>query len=158
MGAFAPHHEDPVEICSAPRRRLEDIESHEDLKAFWSRNDKGVEDSRRAPPGSKTDRGEHYADILAALYQRRIGESATREKIKKIRIKDPQPRHAPPHQLPRPRNRQRRQEPNLDRRLGPPARRHPQETPRSGGQSLHNSTDSQRDRFLENAYITGAYR
>ncbi len=87
-GTFSPHHEDPVEFCSAPRRRLEDIESHEDLKAFWSRNDKRVEESRRTLPDLKTDKGKHYADILAALYQRRTEESAKREKIKKIQITD----------------------------------------------------------------------
>jgi len=68
---------------------LEDIESHEDLKAFWFRNDKRVEELRRTLPDLKTDKGEHYADILAALYQRRIEESAKREKIKKFQIKDP---------------------------------------------------------------------
>ncbi len=90
MGEPVGHHEDPVEFCSALRRRLEDTESHEDLKAFWSRNNKRVEELRRTLPDLKTDKGEHYADILAALYQRRIEESAKREKIKKIQVKDPQ--------------------------------------------------------------------
>ncbi len=35
--------------------------------------------TRRTLPDLNTDKGEHYADILAALYQRRIGDSAKRE-------------------------------------------------------------------------------
>src|SRR6185369_7950957 len=55
-------------------------------------------------------------------------------------------------------NRKRFEDSNLDRDLDIRAGRDHQETSKSGRQSLQNSTDSQRQRFRENAAFTGSFR
>jgi hypothetical protein len=51
--------------------------------------------------------------------------------------------------------RERRENPDPDRRLGLRPRRHRPEATWPGGEPLPNSTDSQRHTFRENAYFTG---
>ncbi len=41
---------------------------------FWDRNSVAIEMLRRGVPGLKTEKGEHYGDILEGLFQARIEE------------------------------------------------------------------------------------
>ncbi len=50
------------------------------------------------------------------------------------------------------------QNPDLDCYLHPRPRRYSQETSQTGAESLHNSTDSQPDRFRENHYDSSTYK
>ena len=69
-------HGDPVEYCSALRKKLKEIEVAEEAKAFWTRNRNSIESLRRDLPWLRTNKGEHYADILEALYKLRLGKPA----------------------------------------------------------------------------------
>ena len=53
--------------------------------------------------------------------------------------------------------RERRQEPNLDRHLGLPPRGHPQKTTRLATRSLHNSTDLESHELREKVHPTSTY-
>ena len=67
-------HDDPVEYCSSLRKDLEVIESADELTAFWGRNSVAIEMLRRGLPNLKTEKGEHYGDILEGLFLARILE------------------------------------------------------------------------------------
>ncbi len=67
-------HGDPVEYCSALRRMLETIKTAEEAKTFWARNRSTLVWLRKVLPQLKTDKEKHYADILGALYKRRLRE------------------------------------------------------------------------------------
>ncbi len=67
-------HDDPVAYCSSLRKDLEVIESADELTAFWGRNSVAIEMLRRGLPNLKTEKGEHYGDILEGLFRARILE------------------------------------------------------------------------------------
>ncbi len=65
---------DPVQFCGAIKRALETIKDLKQAKAFWKRNEAMVERIHAGLPDLKTDAGQHYAEVLAGLYHRRIDE------------------------------------------------------------------------------------
>ncbi len=73
-GEISSVHHDPVAYCSRLRRDLGGIDSAEELTVFWGRNSVVIEILRRGLPGLKTEKGEHYGDILETLFQARIQE------------------------------------------------------------------------------------
>ncbi len=73
-GEISSVHDDPVAYCSNLRRDLNAIESADELTAFWERNSVAIEMLRRGLPNLKTEKGEHYGDILEGLFRTRIQE------------------------------------------------------------------------------------
>jgi DNA recombination protein Rad52 len=71
-GEYLSAHEDPVDYCKAVRQLLEAISTRERLRAFWQRNLVTVAMLRRNLPDLKTEKGEHYADILTSLYKHQM--------------------------------------------------------------------------------------
>jgi DNA recombination protein Rad52 len=71
-GEYISTHDDPVDYCKAMRQLLEAISTRERLRAFWQRNSVIIAMLRRNLPDLKTDKGEHYADILIALYKQQM--------------------------------------------------------------------------------------
>ena len=67
-------HEDPIDYCKALRQVIEASSSPERLKALWGRNSVTLEMLRANLRDLRTEAGEHYADILLALYQRQLKE------------------------------------------------------------------------------------
>jgi len=78
-GETLSKHADPVEFCSGLRRQLENIESADELIAFWSKNQEIVAQLRRALPDLKTERGQHYGELLGTLYTKRLQEFAAKK-------------------------------------------------------------------------------
>ena len=62
-------YQDPVIFCSKVRERLEGIENAESLRAFWARNKDVIEDLRKNLPDLKTEKGQHFGDLLETIYQ-----------------------------------------------------------------------------------------
>jgi DNA recombination protein Rad52 len=71
-GEYLSAYEDPVDYCKAMRQLLEAISTRERLRTFWQRNLVTLAMLRRNLPDLKTDRGEHYADILTSLYKHQM--------------------------------------------------------------------------------------
>jgi len=71
-GEYISAHEDPVDYCKAMRQLLEAISTRERLRAFWQRNLVTVAMLRHNLPDLKSERGEHYAEILTSLYQQQL--------------------------------------------------------------------------------------
>jgi DNA recombination protein Rad52 len=71
-GEYLSAHDDPVDYCKAMRQLLEAISTRERLRAFWQRNLITLAMLRRNLPDLKTDKGEHYAEILTSLYKHRM--------------------------------------------------------------------------------------
>ncbi|MEE9146267.1 MAG: hypothetical protein V3U27_02600, partial [Candidatus Tectomicrobia bacterium] len=71
-GEYMSAHEDPVDYCKAVRQLLEAISTRERLRAFWQRNLVTIAMLRRNLPDLKSDKGEHYADILTNLYKQQM--------------------------------------------------------------------------------------
>jgi len=71
-GEYLSTHEDPVDYCKAMRQLLEAISTRERLRAFWQRNLVTLAMLRRNLPDLKTEKGEHYADILTTLYKQQM--------------------------------------------------------------------------------------
>jgi hypothetical protein len=65
-------HEDPVDYCKAVRQLLEAISTRERLRAFWQRNLVTIAMLRQNLPDLKTEKGEHYAEILTSLYKQQM--------------------------------------------------------------------------------------
>jgi len=57
-------HVDPIRFCSAIRQKIETAKTEEEIKAFWVRNRDTVARLSRDLPELKTERDEHYGDIL----------------------------------------------------------------------------------------------
>jgi len=74
-------HEDPVAYCSAARKHLEVLDDAEVLVAFWARNQDTVVHLRTNLPDLKTEKGQHYGEILGNLYTARLQEFAARKAI-----------------------------------------------------------------------------
>ena len=62
-------HEDPVIFCSKIRERLEGIDDAEVLTAFWARNKGAVEELRKYLPDLVTEKGQHFGEVLEAIYK-----------------------------------------------------------------------------------------
>jgi hypothetical protein len=71
-GALAEYHDDPVAYCSAIRHHLEGLPDRGQLLLFWEDNTATIEDLRKALPALKTERGQHYADVLGSIYATRL--------------------------------------------------------------------------------------
>ena len=67
-------HDDPVTFCSAMRRILETMETADEAMAFWKRNQETVARLRQTLPLLTTEKGQHYAEIVSALYTAKIQE------------------------------------------------------------------------------------
>ena len=72
-------HEDPVAYCSAARKHLEGLDDADALMAFWARNQDTVGHLRTNLPDLKTEKGQHYGEILGNLYTVRLQEFAARK-------------------------------------------------------------------------------
>ena len=72
VGEILAKHIDPVEYCAAVRRELERIDDNQAATAFWKRNQATIADIRKALPQLKTDKGQHYAEILGSLFTKRL--------------------------------------------------------------------------------------
>jgi DNA recombination protein Rad52 len=71
-GEYLSTHEDPVDYCKAMRQLLEAISTRERLRDFWQRNLVTIAMLRRNLPDLKTDKGEHYAEVLTTLYKQQM--------------------------------------------------------------------------------------
>jgi DNA recombination protein Rad52 len=67
-------HEDPVAYCGDVRKRLQNLETPPSLKAFWNRNSDTVDRLRTALPDLKSEKGQHFADLLLNLFTSRLKE------------------------------------------------------------------------------------
>ncbi len=88
-GEYITAHEDPVDYCKAMRQLLEAISTRERLRSFWQRNLVTIAMLRRNLPDLKTDKGEHYADILTGLYKQQmrvVCEEAKEEQNRAARV------------------------------------------------------------------------
>ncbi len=77
-GDISSVHDDPVEYCSSLRRDLEAIKTADVLTTFWGRNSVAIEMLRRGLPNLKTEKGEHFGDILEGLFRVRVLEFDSR--------------------------------------------------------------------------------
>ncbi len=73
-GEFISVHEDPVDYCKALRQVIEAAATLERLRALWQRNLVTLAMLRQNLPMLKSDKEEHYGDILTSLYRRRLRE------------------------------------------------------------------------------------
>jgi DNA recombination protein Rad52 len=71
-GEYLSAHEDPVDYCKAMRQMLEAISTRDRLRSFWQRNLVTLAMLRRNLPDLKTDKGEHYSEILTSLYKKQM--------------------------------------------------------------------------------------
>jgi hypothetical protein len=71
-GEYMSSHEDPVDYCKAMRQVLEAISTRERLRTFWQRNLVTIAMLRRNFPDLRTEKGEHYAEILTNLYKHQM--------------------------------------------------------------------------------------
>ncbi len=71
-GEYLSAHEDPVDYCKAMRQLLEAISTRDRLRSFWQRNLVTIAMLRRNLPDLKTEKGEHYAEILTSLYKQQM--------------------------------------------------------------------------------------
>ncbi len=71
-GEYISAHEDPVDYCKAMRQILEAISTRERLRSFWQRNLVSIAMMRQNLRDLKTEKGEHYADILTALFKQQM--------------------------------------------------------------------------------------
>lgn len=64
----------PEGFCGALRRVLEDAPSLHECTLWWTQNEGSVARLRHAAPLLKTQRGEHFADVLERVYRRRLSQ------------------------------------------------------------------------------------
>jgi DNA recombination protein Rad52 len=62
---------DPVAYCSSVKQHLGTISTFQEVGAFWERNAGPIEIMRIANSDLKGENGQHYVDILLALYKKR---------------------------------------------------------------------------------------
>ncbi len=75
-GHIQSQHTDPVDYCANFRRLLENAASPMALKSLWDRNENTLLILKAKCPDLKSEKGEHYADILARLFATRLDTSA----------------------------------------------------------------------------------
>jgi hypothetical protein len=72
-GGIAERFADPARFCSALRRALEGVATAAELTQLWSQHDAALATLRQVPQLTN-ERGVHYAEILDALYRKRLTE------------------------------------------------------------------------------------
>ena len=75
-GGRLSEHGEPIEYCAEVRRQLEQFCDADTAAAFWKRNQETVAELRKALPRLKTEKGQHYAEILGALFTARLQQFA----------------------------------------------------------------------------------
>lgn len=70
-GGIHSQHTDAVDYCANLRRLVEAASDPEELKSLWQQNQRTLLILKDKNPALKSDKGQHYADILAALYASR---------------------------------------------------------------------------------------
>ena len=65
-------HSEPIKYCAEVRRQLEQLSDADTATAFWKRNQDTVAELRKALPQLKTEKGQHYAEILGSLFTKRL--------------------------------------------------------------------------------------
>jgi hypothetical protein len=84
-------HEDPVDYCKAMRQLLEAISTRDRLRDFWQRNLVTIAMLRRNLPDLKTEKDEHYAEILTSLYKQQmrvVWEEASENQKKAAKVEE----------------------------------------------------------------------
>jgi hypothetical protein len=71
-GEYLSAHEDPVDYCKAMRQLLEAISNRDRLRTVWQRNLVTLAMLRRNLPDLKSEKGEHYADILTSVHKKQM--------------------------------------------------------------------------------------
>jgi hypothetical protein len=71
-GEYLSAHEDPVDYCKAMRQLLEATSTRDRLRSFWQRTLVTIAMLRRNLPDLRSDKGEHYAEILTTLYKHQM--------------------------------------------------------------------------------------
>ena len=71
-GERLSEHSEPIEYCAEVRRQLEEFSDADAATSFWKRNQDTVAELRKALPQLKTEKGQHYAEILGALFTKRL--------------------------------------------------------------------------------------
>jgi hypothetical protein len=77
-GEVIKSYAEPAQLCSALRKALEGCTAAANLTALWAQNG-SVLAALQYLPQLKSERGEHYAEILASLYRKRRQELERRE-------------------------------------------------------------------------------
>jgi hypothetical protein len=75
-GERLSEHNEPIEYCAEVRRQLEQFDDAETATAFWKRNQETIAELRKALPQLKTEKGQHYAEILGSLFTKRLQQFA----------------------------------------------------------------------------------
>lgn len=75
-GERLSEHREPIEDCVEVRRQLEQFGDAETATAFWKRNQETVAELRKALARLKTEKGQHYAEILGSLFTKRLQQYA----------------------------------------------------------------------------------
>ena len=70
-------HTDPVDYCANFRRLLENAAAPTALKSLWDRNQNTLLILKAKCPDLKSEKGQHYADILARLFATRLDAFAS---------------------------------------------------------------------------------
>jgi hypothetical protein len=65
-------YDDPVIFCSKVREQLEGIEDTESLQVFWNPNKSAIEELWKNLPDLKTEKGQHFGEVLETIYQSRL--------------------------------------------------------------------------------------
>ena len=84
-GELKGSYEDPVIFCSKVREHLEGIEDAEILMTFWARNKSTVRELRKNLPDLKTEKGQHFGEVLEAIYKSRLDKVKPRDGTKSSR-------------------------------------------------------------------------
>ncbi len=72
IGERLSEHSEPIEYCAEVRRQLEQLGDADSATAFWKRNQDTVAELRKALPRLKTEKGQHYAEVLGSLFTKRL--------------------------------------------------------------------------------------
>lgn len=84
---------EPVDFCSALRQLIADRPSAENLAALWSLNMEMISRLAADLPELRSEKGEHYAEILGTLYRKRLDAlTPTPTSIDKSRLAIVEPR------------------------------------------------------------------
>jgi len=70
-GDLLRRHKSPHDFCTDIRQVLKDLNSNDELDAFWQQNTEAIARLLTTDPNLRTSRGTHYADVLQHLYNQR---------------------------------------------------------------------------------------
>lgn len=71
QGTLHSQHTDPVDYCANFKRLLETVTKITELQALWDRNQNALLILKSTCPDLTSEKGQHYADILADLFAAR---------------------------------------------------------------------------------------